>query len=348
MKRPYILFILLLTLLPGACTKEDLSDLKDVVYVRRAGADMPARIYGNGASGVFLIILHGGPGGSGLEYRTGGYSDQLEEKYAVVYWDQRGQGMSQGHYPSGRVNLRDMAEDVRALALVLKHKYGDDISLFLMGHSWGGMLGTAVITTGDYQHLFKGWIEVDGAHDMPELFRGGIEDMITIGRQQIAQGHDSAFWQDLVSWAGSVNTSEPDIETVTEQNARAGEAENMLTKWGVINEYEVTGKGMGVIFGNNPLTSAVAGSFTSGYLVNDQDLIHISLTDSLYKVTIPCLFMWGAYDMVVSNQLARPAFDGVSSAHKTLIVFDNSGHSPMMTEGDLFFQEVDEFIGKYK
>ncbi len=347
-KRIFFLPLIFSFFLVVSCQKEDLNDLKEVVYVRRAGADMPAYIYGNGASKVFLIILHGGPGGSGREYRLGGYSDQLEERYAVVYWDQRGQGMSQGHYSKEKVNLRDMAGDVRALALVLKHKFGDDISLFLMGHSWGGMLGTAVITTEDYQYLFKGWIEVDGGHDLPQVYKGGIQDMIRIGRQQIQLGHDTAFWIDQVAFAESLDPDDPDGDLFGELNGRAGEAGNMLVKWGVIKEGETTGKSLGIIFNNNPVTSSIAGSFTSGYLIDDQDLLHTSLTDDLSRVTIPCLFIWGEYDLVVSPSLARPAFEKVNTTEKSLVVFNNSGHSPMISEGDLFAQEVEAFIERYK
>ncbi len=335
-------------LLVVSCQKEDLGDLREVVYVRRAGADMPAYIYGNGRSRIFVIILHGGPGGSGREYRMGGYSDDLEERYAVVYWDQRGQGMSQGHYDKEMVNLRDMAEDVQALALVLKHKYGDDISLFLMGHSWGGMLGTAVITTEDYQHLFNGWIEVDGAHDMPQVYKGGIEDMIRVGKEQIRQGHDSAFWRRQVSFAESLDPDVLNSDDFGELNERAGKAETKLIKWGVIHEGDVSLKALGMLMNNNMITTSVAGMFTSGYLIDHQDLLHISLADSLYKVTIPCLFIWGVHDLIVSPSLAQPAFDSVNTPEKRLVVFNNSGHSPMMSERELFVQEVEEFVEKYK
>jgi pimeloyl-ACP methyl ester carboxylesterase len=246
------------------------------------------------------------------------------------------------------VTLREMAEDVRALALVLKHKYGDDISLFLMGHSWGGMLGTAVVTTEDYQHLFNGWIEVDGAHDMPQVYKGGIEDMIRTGNEQIQQGHDQDFWQRQIDFAESLNADDPDEDSFSELNERAGKAENKLTKWGVISEGEVSLKAFGMIFNNNMMTTSISGMFTSGYLIRDQDLIHTSLTDQLHRVTIPCLFIWGAHDLIVSPSLAQPAFDSVSTTEKRLVIFNNSGHSPMISEGDLFVQEVEEFIELYK
>lgn len=149
------LWILLVILDFSSCQKQDLSDLVDVLHVRRNNADMPAYIYGNATEKIFLIILHGGPGGSGLEYRIGQYKEDLEEKYAVVYWDQRGQGMSQGNFDQSDITIAEIVEDVEALAITLRHKYGQDIQLFLMGHSWGGTLGSAVLTTENYQDIFR-------------------------------------------------------------------------------------------------------------------------------------------------------------------------------------------------
>ena len=62
----FILFISLLGLF--ACQKDVIltEQMDESFYVRTNHADIPAYVYGNGASKVFVILLHGGPGGSGL------------------------------------------------------------------------------------------------------------------------------------------------------------------------------------------------------------------------------------------------------------------------------------------
>ena len=146
-----------------SCQKEDLNKLDTIMSVRHKGADITAYIHGNGSEKVFLIILHGGPGGDGLTYREGVIKNEIEQECAVVYLDQRGSGMSQGHYSSDEINVDIMAEDVVAVTKALQQKYGAESRFFLLGHSWGGTLGSAVLIEGDNQNLFKGWIEVDGA-----------------------------------------------------------------------------------------------------------------------------------------------------------------------------------------
>lgn len=331
-----------------SCQKAKVSDLEETVYVRRNGADMPAYIRGNGSENIFLIILHGGPGGSGLEYRSGGYSDDLEKQYAVVYWDQRGQGMSQGHFSKEDLSLLELAKDVRALALVLKHKYGEDSKLFLMGHSWGGMIGTAALVTEDFQTHFKGWIDVDGVHDFPALYRSGAADMIRVGKEQIQLGNEVNFWGGAVSFAEGLDTTTVDLDLLGELNAKGQEAESRLEKSGVVEEAEGSLKGLGVIFQNNFITSAVAGVFTSWQLFNEHKLHEVSLTEDLKKITIPTLLLWGKYDMVVSPQLGNLVFNNIGATEKKLVIFDRSGHSPMVSEPDKFVSEVSDFIDSNK
>lgn len=343
MKKNILIAVLAISTL-FSCGDEELSDLSEVVYVRRNGADMPAYIYGNGTSDTFIIILHGGPGGSGIEYRSGIYSEKLEEQYGVVYWDQRGQGMSQGHYAGSEVTLDEMTRDVNALALVLKHKFGRDTKLFLLGHSWGGMLGSATMIKEDFQHNFAGWIEVDGAHDFPDLYRGVVKDFITIGSQQIQAGNDLDFWKESVSIAQAADTSQVDSDVFGLLNTRGFEGEQLLQTRGIIEASDETATGLNALFQNNPLTSFFAGSLTANRLFNDDNLVDVSLTTELNKIEIPTLILWGRYDLIVPGRLAHSAFNNIGSEEKELIFFEKSGHSPMDTEPDKFVEAITAFI----
>ena len=145
--RLIIVATMLLILGVISCSKENLNlnNLDETIIVRHKNADMPAYIHGNGSEKVFLIVLHDGPGGNGLKYRVNTIRTEIEKNNAVVYFDQRGSGNSQGNYSDKEVSLDIMAEDVLALAKIIKSKYGNDSKLFLMGHTWGGAMGTAVL-----------------------------------------------------------------------------------------------------------------------------------------------------------------------------------------------------------
>ena len=54
------------------------------------------------------------------------------------------------------------------------------------------------------------------------------------------------------------------------------------------------------------ITSYFSGAATSNLLFDEIE--KTEMTDQLYKINIPCLFLWGKYDIVVPPQLAKDAF----------------------------------------
>ena len=333
-----------------SCQKNDLNDLQDTLHVRHNNADMPAYIFGNGASKVFLIILHGGPGGSGLEYRIGKYKDALEDKYAVVYWDQRGQGMAQGTYDKEDITVANIVEDVKALALTLRHKYGNDIDLFLLGHSWGGLLGSAFLTTNDYQDYIQGWIEVSGAHDFPELYRKSVSSYYIIGNEQIALGNDVTFWTEVLKRVDQIDSLDVNFDDFSYMNITARTVEEKLTAKGFINTTDPDAVGnslVNTVFINSRSLAAASGNKTNETLFKNE-LLNYSVTDQLHKITIPSLILWGEKDLVVPVQLAQQAYDNIGSIDKEIILYPQSGHSPMVTEPDPFASDIIRFIEQFR
>mgnify|MGYP001793812510 CR=1 FL=1 len=108
----YCILLLLLT----SCDQATIgADVSETYFVRYKGADMPVYARGNTASGKLILVIHGGPGGDGYVYSQLYFSDQLEKEYGMLYWDQRGQGASQGQYGGSQVTIEQMREDLRGL-----------------------------------------------------------------------------------------------------------------------------------------------------------------------------------------------------------------------------------------
>ncbi len=84
-----------------------------------------------------LIVLHGGPG-SDYRYLLG--LQALADRYFVVFYDQRGGGLSTRIGAEG-LTAQDMVDD---LNLFVDH-YSPDRPVILIGHSWGAMLAAAYI-----------------------------------------------------------------------------------------------------------------------------------------------------------------------------------------------------------
>ena len=93
---PFVILFFVLT----SCQKEKITigtNVSETFYLDNNGASMRLLVEGNTASKTFLIFVHGGPGSSSYFYNTDYISQNIENKYAVVYWDQRNAGGSQGN-----------------------------------------------------------------------------------------------------------------------------------------------------------------------------------------------------------------------------------------------------------
>jgi pimeloyl-ACP methyl ester carboxylesterase len=327
-----------------SCSKETTDTYERFYFRTDDGADLAIQVDGNRNSDVFILLLHGGPGGSGEEYNTGEYAERLEEKYAMVYLDQRGQGASQGNYNTEDITLKQFGDDVYDVTLLLKQKYGQNISVFVMGHSWGGTTGTAALLQTDIQNEVKGWIEVDGAHDIPLINKEAAKLFIEVGNGEIAAGRNTEKWQEIVDFASSLDTNNITEDQGGQINSYGFEAEGLL-------EQIVSGEGGGSAFNftTSPifnLSVYLSGKITAGEITPETE--QYSMTTQMNNIRIPTLLLWGKYDFVVPPELGRTAFDNLGTQDKELVIFDFSGHSPMDTEAGKFVSEVIEFVDTYK
>ncbi|WP_350293985.1 alpha/beta hydrolase [uncultured Croceitalea sp.] len=347
MKNEYLTYIKLTVLLIAflslaSCSNDDNpNNLDETIFVRHKNADMPAYIRGNGAEKVFLVTLHGGPGGGGLEF-VGDAFNIIEDQYGVVYFDQRGSGMSQGSYTEEDVSLDLMAEDVLALVKVLKRKYGNDSQFFLLGHSWGGTLGTATLVKD--QSDFIGWIEVDGANNPAGLYDQYIETFTITANAQIALGNSVDFWESILEFVSKVDPIS-NLDDFSELNSRAFDLEEKLTDDGFINNPVSNADRKKLTFEYNASTAIWNGRQIATILIDQQGLFQVTdFTSQLPEITIPSLFISGQYDMIVPVVSAQKAFENIGSEVKELQIFDRSGHSPLDTEPERFAAEVLRFL----
>ena len=106
------------------------------------GSRFHLETFGNAANPV-IVFLHGGPGSDyrgllRLAARHNGYS--LADDYLLVFWDQRGTGLSQRH--SKDVLTSDVyVNDLHTLI----DRYSPGRKVFLIGESWGAMFATRYI-----------------------------------------------------------------------------------------------------------------------------------------------------------------------------------------------------------
>jgi proline iminopeptidase len=103
------------------------------------GTRLHAETFGNSADPM-LVILHGGPGG---DYRSLlNCREFANNGYYVVFYDQRGSGLSKRH-DKDSYTIQVMMDDLEAI--ISHYRTSPAQKVFLLGHSWGGILATAYI-----------------------------------------------------------------------------------------------------------------------------------------------------------------------------------------------------------
>lgn len=95
-----------------------------------------AETYGDPANPV-VITLHGGPG---ADYRSILSLQALSDEYFVVFFDQRGMGLSPRVAPE-EITLKSAIADLDSIV----DYFGQGEKVDIVGHSWGAMLASAYL-----------------------------------------------------------------------------------------------------------------------------------------------------------------------------------------------------------
>jgi len=184
-----------------------------------------------------VLVLHGGPGADFQSLTP--LRALADDGYHVVFWDQRGAGLSQRHDP-GVYSLALYLEDLRR---VVEHYSQEPSHPFVfIGHSWGAMYATMFINEyGDYSGRLRGNIlsepgaftdrQLDAYFDRLfgslDLFGEQLNDAAWMGQFMTAEDHERADYMAMVQTAGGLPAEHVD-PTAPEWRFGAVVADRML------------------------------------------------------------------------------------------------------------------------
>lgn len=149
-----------------------------------------------------LIVLHGGPGG---DFRSLLALSTLSETHNVVFYDQRGAGLSE-RVSAGQLTLDYYISELNGV----KELVSPNTPVTLIGHSWGAMLATAYL--GTYPEdvtaavlIEPGYLDSEGKSAWDEVasrYMSGVgywaEAVVTGFRAQHVDGPDPAAADDFL------------------------------------------------------------------------------------------------------------------------------------------------------
>lgn len=347
--KPCLINILLLILFFSACQKENTTlslNVSETFYVENKGASMRVLVEGNTTSKTILLFVHGGPGSSSYFYNTDYISANIEDKYAVAYWDQRNAGASQGNNNANDLNLQTMTEDLEKVIETLKYRYGKDISIFILGHSFGGILSASFLTKNSNQDLIKGWIICSGSHNYllnDDLTRNKL---INFAQQEIDLANYTNEWQEILDYCNALPTGILSLEQANQLNSYASDAETYFSEVKPFPVFNIIKAN--AIKQNYTITSTLLNSKFSQNADIQEELRTYNFSSKLYTITIPVMTLYGKYDFICPSELGDDIIDNVSSVNKFSYILPSSGHVGMYQDQELFCERINTFINQFQ
>lgn len=329
----------------SSCNKEEMfsESLNNHFFLENDGAIMPVQVKGNTNSKIFIIVLHGGPGDSGIrDFGENGIFKNLEADYAVVYYDQRCAGLSQGNCDPQKLTVNDFVKDLDKVILTVEDIYGSDLSLFLLGHSWGATLGLDYLINGQNKGKIKGYIQSNGSHNIPMLFVEQKDILTYYANQQIDLGNKTDEWQNILD---EISDADPTLEADRIKILSS----TYKTEGLFVAVDSVTTTTMLTISLGNYLSGIFPALINSG--INSDftlELFDYDITNQLNEITTPTALYWGKFDMVHPPNMAIDIFSNLGTSEKELFFFSKSFHSPMANENEAYQIKVKGFIEQYK
>ena len=294
----------------GACTTLDPREAGNLVPPTVAeDASLPAidlrgsrfhlETFGDPANPV-IIFLHGGPGG---DYRSllhmsephDGY--RLTDEYFLVYWDQRGAGLSMRH-DKDVLTLDVYVDDLHALV----ERYAPGRQVFLIGHSWGGMYATQYINA--HPDRVAGAILLE-----PGPLDGATYERI---KDDVFDLDLGAEWLNDFAWNGQFLSPDDHARMDYERMLGLKDAQPRFhQRWDV-----------------DPAPSWRLGAAVNRYLTEDgQDANGVAVYDfttDLARFPTPVLFIAGSWSEVLGDAFQREQMPQYPAA--SLAVIDGAGH----------------------
>ncbi len=317
--------------LPGSLSEKtwvDINGVQQGMFIKSRDDNNPV-----------LLFVHGGPGMP--EYwLTQWYPTGLENDFTVVWWEQRGAGLSYApEIPAESMTAEQFVADTIAVTEYLRQRFDKD-KIYLMGHSWGS------------------YIAIQAAAQRPDLYQAYIgvgQVSYQIQSEQLAYRYALDFYENAGD-EGMLKKLKAAPPTLTVPLPAAYES---------LRDAYMHGAGIGT---TRAMKSVVTGIFLPSWQFREYTLgekinlwrgkFHsrsrefslwdkMQITDLAQKVTvleIPAYFLHGKFDYTCAYPLAKEYFVQLDAPVKGFYTFELSAHSPMFEEPDRVLKVLREDV----
>ena len=280
-------------------------------------------IRGKNVTNPVLLYLHGGLPEYFLTER---YPISFEQDFTVVWWEQRGAGLSYSRsIPRNTLTVEQFISDTLSLTNHLRHHFGKE-KIYLMAHSGGSFFGLqAAARTPNLYYAYVGIAQM--VHQL-ESERLAYEYML----ERFRQAGNSRMVRKLEAAPVSLNGGTPDAYLALRDRA--------MHSLGIGTTRDINSVVSGIVLPSlkSPqytLPEKVKmwrGKFSAGVSPLWKEMLTTNLAQNLTELALPIYFLHGVYDYTCSYPLAKRYSEQLKAPLKGFYTFERSAHSPIFEE----------------
>jgi len=293
--------------------------------VNLGGVDQWILIRGTDIKNPVLLHLHGGPGDSEMPMEHY-FGVELEKHFVFVMWDQRGAGKSySAKIPKETMTIDQFVSDAHELTLVLKKRFSAD-KIYLMGHSWGTILGTLLV-----QKYPEDYYTYVGIGQCVDILRNEEISYQFVLKEAKTRKNKSAL-KDLEEIGPPPYKDISGL--ITKQRWLRKFGGMFHDPKGMRKLYQIALKSPEYTLPD--FLNYYNGSFRAVQAIWDE-MTKVNFLDQAPRLEVPVYFFEGRHDYGTSWELMQEYYEKLDAPNgKHLIWFENSAHSPNLEEPEKF------------
>ena len=305
--------------------------ISEKIFVPINGVDQGLFIKGKNADNPILLYLHGGMPDYFL---TPNYPTKLEEVFTVVWWEQRGSGISyRDDIPKETLTLEQFILDTREVTNYLRDRFHRE-KIFLMGHSGGTFLGIQAATR--YPELYEAYI---GQAQMSCQLESEVRAYDYLLREFKTRG-DAKMARKLEAAPVTLENGTPAgylaVRDVAMHRLGVGTTHDMKSIitglfWPSLTFREYTFK---------EKVNLWRGKVRNGVSAVWETSLRTDLRRQTTRFDLPVYFLEGVHDYTCNYALAKDYFDKIEAPVKGFYSFEHSAHSPVFEEPERTLQII--------
>ncbi|ARJ50659.1 alpha/beta fold hydrolase [Staphylococcus lutrae] len=278
-----------------------------------------------------LLVVHGGPGFPLYSFFRAHHID-LTNDYTVVFWDQRGTGMS---YTRKKIEMAQLIDDLHQLIQFLK-RYFHQEQVYLMCHSFGTIIGSHVAHR--YPEDIAAYIGMGQLGDVFHNEQRILQHLLFLAHEEKNQHAIKQLQKIHLTRDFNQDCAYEKVRQRYTTRYRVGFSSRGYSVWRMF-----------LVMMQTPYyrfierVNIIRGSLSTFEHLTSE-MAHTNLNHIAQEITVPVYILQGVHDMQTTYEDSKAFFDHVGAKEKRFYAFQDTAHAPFVDEPEKMMKIMHEIV----